>query len=162
MHIFSSSIQTAMFLMIFILPTKIVKLLLEDTTEKNMRYHINLMVRKVRKTMILTSQVIIKQDFPIMFQTTQLDFWCGICKEVVRKIHTRQGEKESKLPDVPAKYQSGSLEQALRSTQLSSAWSGSGLSYVKLCRFGNFLPDIWALLPATPWFWLQLPKGSNL
>lgn len=50
----------------------------------------------------------------------KLDFLCGKSNEDVRKICMRQQERESKLPEVPAKHQSGGSEQALRSCQLSS------------------------------------------
>ena len=51
----------------------------------------------------------------------KLDCLCSKSNEDARKIRIRQQKRESKLPEVPAKYQSGGFEQALRSSQLSSA-----------------------------------------
>lgn len=88
-------------------------------------------VRKVRKTMILDPSSDYKTRFSNMVPD-DVNFWYSRPNEAVRKIHIRRWGKESKWTEVPAKYQSGGLEQALRSSQLSNAWTRWGLSYVKL------------------------------
>ena len=92
----------------------------------------NLIVRKAWKTMILDQSSDYKTRFSNKVPDDQVRFLMQQMQWSFEKNTYETLGKADKLPEVPAKYYSGGLEETLKSSQLSSACTGSGLSYVKL------------------------------